>query len=122
MSESVEMYLKAIYILKSKKKIVHAIDIAKFMNVSKPSVSRALAILKKSQLVNHLSDSIELTEKGKQKAAKIMQKYQDIKVFLQQILNLEEQEASINACRMEHVITDTCHHEIEILLKEGQHD
>ena len=122
MSESVEMYLKAIYILKGEKKIVHAIDIAKFMNVSKPSVSRAVTILKERQLVNSLSESIELTEKGKQKATKIMQKYQDIKAFLQQTLNLEEQEASINACRMEHVITDTCHHQIETLLKEGQHD
>lgn len=122
MSESVEMYLKAIYVLKNQENVVRAIDIAKFMNISKPSVSKAISNLKQQQLVNSLDGNIELTTKGTQKAKQIMQRYQDIKMFLQQTLNLEEKDASINACRMEHVITTTCHHEIEKFLKERQHD
>lgn len=122
MSESVEMYLKAIYVLQSQENVVRAIDIAKFMNISKPSVSKAISNLKQQQLVNSLDGNIELTTKGVQKAKQIMQRYQDIKMFLQQTLNLEEKDASINACRMEHVITTTCHYEIEKFLKEIQHD
>ena len=54
--------------------------------------------------------------------AKILSKYESIKEFLKQTLQLEEQDACINACRMEHIITDTCHQKIEEYLKEQKHD
>ena len=52
----------------------------------------------------------------------IRDRYESIKEFLKQTLQLEEQDACINACRMEHIITDTCHQKIEEYLKEQKHD
>ena len=63
----------------------------------------------------------QYTAVGK-KAQQILSKYESIKEFLKQTLQLEEQDACINACRMEHIITDTCHQKIEEYLKEQKHD
>ena len=122
MSESLEMYLKVIYTLTEQEEKVHAIDIAKYMHISKPSVSKALAILKKEELATSVEGRIELTTQGTKKAQQILSKYESIKEFLKQTLQLEEQDACINACRMEHIITDTCHQKIEEYLKEQKHD
>lgn len=122
MSESLEMYLKVIYTLMKEKQIVHAIDITRYMNVSKPSVSKALSNLKKEKLVANVDGKVELTTLGIKKAQHILSKYESVKEFLKQILQLEEEDACINACRMEHIITDTCHQKIEEYLKEQNHD
>ena len=63
--ESGQMYLETIYVLSSKKSVVRAIDVGEHMGYSKPSVSRAMGILKKEELISiDKNGHITLTEKG----------------------------------------------------------
>ena len=63
--ESGQMYLETIYILSQKSKMVRAIDVSRYMNFSKPSVSRALGLLKDEDLIKVEADgAISLTDKG----------------------------------------------------------
>lgn len=118
MTESCEMYLKQILILKNKYGFVKAIDIAKSMNFSKPSVSNAIASLRDKNFITIDNSSIELTDKGEKIAKNVLKRFETIKNFLINTLNLEDQEAEINACRMEHIITDSCYRKMIDYLKE----
>ena len=104
--ESGEMYLETILILSKKLPAVRSIDISEYMNFSKPSVSRAIGILKKAGYVNvspngHLS----LTEIGYSTAEKIYLRHNLLTRFLVQ-LGVDEQIASDDACKIEHHISD----------------
>ena len=104
--ESGEMYLEAIYVLLQKKQGVHAIDVGEYLGFSKPSVSRALSILKKENLITVDSFShIELTEQGVALSKKIYNRHVVLKSFLVR-LGVSEEIAEKDACRIEHVISD----------------
>ena len=106
LQESGEMYLETIYILSQKSDSVRAIDIGEYMGFSKPSVSRALSLLKSGGFVT-VGDGggVSLTEAGKEVAEKIYERHQILTRFLTD-LGVNADVAAEDACRMEHVISD----------------
>ena len=104
--ESGEMYLEAIFVLSKKSNGVHAIDVGEYLGFSKPSVSRALSILKKKNLIIVDSDShIFLTDEGKIIAEKIYERHVTIKEYLIR-LGVSNKVADADACKIEHVLSD----------------
>lgn len=105
-NESQEMYLETILKLKKKKGSVRAIDVAEELGYSKPSVSRAVGIMKKDGfIVVHADGLIDLTETGKEKAENIFDRHKSLTQALV-IMGLSPEAAEENACRVEHVITE----------------
>ena len=105
-NESQEMYLETILRLKKKKGSVRAIDIAEELGYSKPSVSRAVGIMKKDGfIVVHADGLIDLTETGKDKAENIFSRQKSLTQALV-VMGLSPEAAEENACRVEHVITE----------------
>ncbi len=106
-NKSMEMYLETIYILEDKHGHAHVVDIADELGITKPSVTKAMDKLKRKGLIHKESyGHITLTEKGEEFAKKVYYKHCIIAEFLEKTLGLSSGEASKNACRMEHVITD----------------
>lgn len=104
--ESGEMYLEAILVLGKKSGFVRAIDVSEYLGYSKPSVSRAMGILKKGEyIVVDKDGSITLTEKGKQIAEKIYERHTVLSKLLMK-LGVNEETATADACRLEHAISD----------------
>lgn len=104
-NESQEMYLETILRLKKKKGSVRAIDIAEELGYSKPSVSRAVGIMKKDGfIVVHADGLIDLTETGRDKAENIFSRHKSLTQAL--VVGLSPEAAEENACRVEHVITE----------------
>lgn len=107
MYESGEMYLETILILKKRNGQVRSIDIARELNFSKPSVSRAVGILKDDEYISVDSNGyIELTEKGTRVAKDIYEKHKILTVFFTTVLKVSPEIAEKDACRIEHVISD----------------
>ena len=105
-NESQEMYLETILRIRKRKGSVRAIEIAEALGYSKPSVSRAVGIMKKDGFITVRSDGlIELTESGQKKAENILGRHKSLtEMFVKMGLNPENAEE--NACRVEHVITE----------------
>ena len=106
MQESGEMYLETIYVLSQKSAQVRAIDIGEHMGFSKPSVSRALGLLKDEGLV--FTDDrgfVNLTEEGEKKASGIYERHQVLTKLLMDI-GVDEETATEDACRIEHYISE----------------
>lgn len=106
MLESGEMYLETIYVLSQKSPKVRGIDVAEEMGFSKPSVSRAVGLLKSSGFIFIDEDGfIRLTEKGEEKARRIYERHTVLsKLFI--ALGVDEETAVNDACRIEHYISD----------------
>lgn len=106
LQESGEMYLESILVLSEKQPVVRSIDVGEYMGFSKPSVSRAIGILKNGGYVEVDSRGyITLTEVGKSVACKIYERHKLLTTFLVAI-GVDEETASEDACRMEHCISD----------------
>ena len=102
-----EEYLKTMYILQIKTQEIRVTDIANEMNLSKPSVNKAINNLKEEGLINYeIYGKIELTEKGIDLAKKILEAYDVIYVFLNDVLGLEETEAKQEAEKIKLTMTD----------------
>ncbi len=104
--ESGEMYLETIYILLEEAGHVRAVDISEKMGYSKPSVSRALGLLKADgHIVVDDGGSITLTKSGKKIAKLIYERHTILtKVFMS--LGVDEETATEDACRIEHYISE----------------
>ncbi len=104
--ESGEMYLETILRLSRTKSSVRAIDIGEHMGYSKPSVSRAIGLLKKGGYVT-VDDGghIALTDSGLAVAEKIFERHTLLSRFLM-ALGVDAETASKDACRLEHAISD----------------
>ncbi|MBR4452132.1 MAG: metal-dependent transcriptional regulator [Clostridia bacterium] len=104
--ESGEMYLETIHILSQTSSTVRAIDVGAYMGFSKPSVSRALGLLKKDGLI--VTDGqgyIKLTESGEERAQRIYERHTLLtRLFVS--LGVDEETAAEDACRIEHYISD----------------
>lgn len=101
-----EMYLETIYVLSKEKGSVRSIDVAEEMNYSKPSVSRAVASLKeKGYITVDPNGLITLTADGLFHAQKIYERHTVLSRVLS-MLGVDEETASEDACKIEHVISD----------------
>lgn len=117
--ESGEMYLETILILKNKFGYVRSIDIAHEMNYSKPSVSRAVALLKENGYIeNDPHGMIMLTEKGLEIAENIYDRHKTLTKYLVW-LGVNEDTAQEDACRIEHVISQESFDKIKSQLPES---
>lgn len=106
LQESGEMYLETILILSKKNKHVRSVDIASYTGYSKPSISRAMGILKKGEFITIDSlGHITLTESGKKTAQRIYERHIILTEFLIDI-GVNEKTASEDACKIEHDISD----------------
>lgn len=106
MQESGENYLETILLLKQKQGFVRSIDVANALNYTKPSISRAMSILKKSGYVRiENGGNIVLTEAGQAMAERIYERHRIITRYLISQLGVEESVADQDACRIEHIIS-----------------
>ena len=106
LKESGEMYLECIYVLSQKGGVVRSIDIADYMGYSKPSVSRAMGILKKECLITiDPSGHIALTSKGREIAESMYERHTLLSSFLESI-GVDSETAAEDACRIEHCISE----------------
>ncbi len=105
--ESREMYLEVILKLEKRNGVVRSVDIANEFNYSKPSISKAMNVLKKSGFITHTPyGDISLTKSGRQKAEDIYKLHRLVTQFLIKTLDLDEFTAEQDACRMEHFISE----------------
>lgn len=104
--ESGEMYLETIYILSKKSESVRSLDVAEYMGFSKPSVSRAMGILKEGGYIHvDKEDFITLLPAGREVAHKIYERHTVLTKTLMK-LGVDEKTAAEDACKMEHDISD----------------
>ena len=104
--ESAEMYLETIYVLSRKTGSTRSIDVAEHMGYSKPSVSRAVSLLKSGGYITMEADgSLMLTDEGVQTAKGIFERHTVLTKFLVSI-GVSDDVASEDACKIEHVISD----------------
>ena len=106
LQESGEMYLETIYVLSKTMRIVRSIDVVEHMGYSKPSVSRAVGLLKQGgYLVVEDTGNLLLTESGREIGEKIYARHQLLTRLLVG-LGVDEKTAAEDACKMEHAISD----------------
>ena len=122
MQESGEMYLETIYVLSQQSASVRSIDVADHLGYSKPSVSRAVGLLKKEGLL--LMDEmgyLKLTPAGEEKARRIYERHTVLSRLLMN-LGVDEETATEDACRIEHYISDTSFNAIKAHMKKYRPD
>lgn len=118
--ESGEMYLETILVLKNRLGYVRSIDIANEMNVSKPSVSRAVGLLKENGYITlDPNGMILLTGTGQSVAEKIYERHEILTQYLK-ALGVSGDAAAHDACKIEHVISDETFNIIKQKLKDLQ--
>ncbi|MBR2042852.1 MAG: metal-dependent transcriptional regulator [Clostridia bacterium] len=106
LQESGEMYLESIYVLSKKSNTVRSIDVVDYMGFSKPSVSRAVGLLKKGGFLSVDKDGyLSLTKDGLSIAKKIYERHTVITEFLVK-LGVDKDIAAEDACKIEHDISD----------------
>ena len=104
--ESGEMYLETIHVLLKKNGSVRSVDVSEHMGYSKPSVSRAVGLLKKGEYIQVDKDGyITLTDKGRDVAEKIYERHTVLSRMLM-ALGVSAETAAEDACRLEHAISD----------------
>lgn len=104
--ESGEMYLEAILVLSKKNGFVRSIDVSEYLGYSKPSVSRAMGILRGGEyIVMDKDGSITLTDSGLAIAEKIFERH-TVLTRLLTMLGVSEETAAADACKLEHSISD----------------
>lgn len=106
-TESREDYLETILLLLEKKGSVRSIDIANELGYSKPSISRAMGILKDNEYIKIDSTGyISFTDKGRMLAESVYERHTVIKCFFIEILGVSEDIAEQDACKIEHILSD----------------
>ena len=120
LQESGEMYLETIYVLLKENAGagVRSVDIGAHMGYSKPSVSRAVGLLKNGGFINVDKDGyITLTDSGLDVASKIYDRHNTLTEFLV-LLGVDKETASEDACKIEHVISDASFDAIKAKIKK----
>ena len=120
LQESGEMYLETILILTEKNARVRSIDVCEYMGFSKPSVSRAIGLLKNGGYVNVDADGyLSLTVDGMDAARRIYERHKLLTDFFIS-LGVDGEVASADACRIEHVLSDESFEAIKRHVVEGE--
>ncbi|MBQ9341534.1 MAG: metal-dependent transcriptional regulator [Lachnospiraceae bacterium] len=118
LQESGEMYLETIYVLSQSSSTVRAIDIGEELGYTKPSVSRALGVLRNEGLIKKDSDGyIKLTEAGEIMAKRTYERHTVLTKLLME-LGIDEETATEDACRIEHYISDKTFEAMKAHLKK----
>ncbi|MBP3313629.1 MAG: metal-dependent transcriptional regulator [Oscillospiraceae bacterium] len=111
--ESAEMYLETIYVLAKQKSTVRSVDVAEALNYSKPSVSRAVGLLKNGGYLTVEKDGfLRLTELGTEIGQKIYERHTLLENFLIN-MGVSPAVAEEDACKMEHAISDETFYAIQ---------
>ncbi len=106
LQESGEMYLESIYVLTRNNPHVRSIDVCEYMGYSKPSISRAMGLLKNGGYITIDKDGyISLTEEGLEIGIKIYERHTILSKLLMH-LGVDEETAKADACKLEHAISD----------------
>jgi Mn-dependent transcriptional regulator len=103
--ESGENYLETILELESGLGVVRSIDVAKHLCVSRPSVNKAMNILREAGMVEQERyGTLTLTEEGRRRAEKVKSRHELLFAFLSKVLGIDAETAAADACRIEHVV------------------
>ncbi len=118
LQESGEMYIESIYVLNKRMGYVRSIDVCEHLGYSKPSVSRAMSLLKKGGFVEADQNGfLTLTDAGREVAEKMYQRHTILSEFLIK-LGVSEQTACEDACKIEHHISDESFNAIKKYIKK----
>ena len=108
LSESLEDYLEAIFHIVEEKRAARSKDISRRLKVNSSSVTGALRLLDRRGLVNYAPyDIITLTKEGEEIARKVISRHEALRNFLTKVLSVDEVDANVTACRMEHAVPDS---------------
>lgn len=119
LSSGLEDYLECIYNNIQEKGSVKAIDISRELNVSRASVTDALKRLASKGYINYERyGKINLLDTGIEKSQTVIEKHQILTTFFEKILKLSKKEATENACRIEHVITENAFTQLKRFLND----
>ena len=106
LTASLEDYLEIIYILQQGDSGVGITDISRELKISKPSVTKAIGILRSEKLViQEKYGKITLTEKGVLAAEEVYKKHKILSKFINKVLGVNERTAEIDACKLEHILS-----------------
>ena len=106
LQESGEMYLEAIYVLSKKMALVRSVDVSEYLGYSKPSVSRAVGLLKNGEYITvDAAGGLLLTDSGREIARKIYERHTLLTKLLV-MMGVSEEVAAADACKLEHAISD----------------
>lgn len=119
MKESAENYLETILLLQRDNKMVRSIDVARALGYSKPSVSRAIGILKNEGMLE-MGDNgaLILTKEGSKKAKALLERHETITRFLMMTTDVNQEIAEQDACKMEHFLNEKTFKGIKKFIKE----
>ena len=107
LSSGLEDYLEAIYIAHVNNKPLKGAELARQLKVSRASVSEALSKLVSKNLIKYTSyENISITPKGISQATKVYEKHHILEEFFENVLGVNKTEASENACKIEHIISE----------------
>ena len=121
MHESGEDYLETILILHNKTGFVRSIDIATELGYSKPSVSRAVSILKSGGFIEVAADGgISLTDIGLEKANQVYERHIFIREFFSDVLGVDSEIAERDACKVEHVLSEETYLKFRSFIEKQQ--
>ncbi|MEG1613628.1 MAG: metal-dependent transcriptional regulator [Clostridia bacterium] len=105
--ESGENYLETILELEIEKKPIRSAEIAKRLNVSRPSVNKAINILREAGMVEQERyGTIALTDDGRKRASKVKSRHELLFDFLANVLDIDKDTATNDACRIEHIVSE----------------
>ncbi len=106
LSPSLENYLETIYLVKKDKKSIKPIEVARRLNVKKPSVTGAVKRLSEKGFLEYKRyDDIEITEKGEKAAREVYRKHKLLLKFFVEVLKIEKNVAEEDACKIEHELS-----------------
>ncbi len=118
-TSSKEDYLECIFDLSKENEKVRSIDVAKNLNVSRASVNKSLVGLKEDGYIEQEPyGPITLTEKGRNIAKDVRTRHNALRAFLINVLNVDFETADVDACEMEHAISETTAKKLYAYLKE----
>lgn len=107
LTNSQEEYLKTIYLLEKNSKRVRVTDMALKLGITKPSVNKAINLLKDMGVIHYRAyGNITLTQEGERYAVEVIKKQDILKMFLVEILNIDTKQAEEEAIAMKHAISE----------------
>lgn len=119
MKESAENYLETILLLQKNSTMVRSIDVARALGYSKPSVSRAMGILRNEGMLEMGENgALILTKEGSKKAKALLERHETITRFLMMTTDVSQEIAEQDACKMEHFLNEKTFKGIKKFIKE----